>query len=110
MHEMTKGILLALVLGLSGCAGTEAGMPLLQKDNALNVLPSQQPGYDYLVSIRNVKDFGYDPDDKATRDRTALLALKDQCAAPQIVGETVINTGTYALGNPARTYAIQVKC
>lgn len=93
-----------------GCAGSQSHLRLLEKDNALSVTTAQSSLYDFVVSIRNIKDIGYDPDDKPTRDRTALQALNSQCPGARIVGETVINTGTYALGNPSRTYAIQVKC
>lgn len=108
MKRVLTTIVLALIL--SACAGSQTHMRVLEADNALNVMPASSPTHDFVVSIRNLKDFGYDPDDKATRDRTALQALETQCPAGRVVGETVINTGTYALGNPSRTYAIQVKC
>lgn len=95
---------------LAGCAGTNVGNQSMLANGSLSVQPSQGQSYDFVVSLRNVKDFGFDPDDKATRDRTALMVVKDQCPGGRVVGETVINTGTYLLGNPARTYAMQVKC
>ena len=98
------------LFALTGCAGSQSHLRLLEKDNALSVMPVQSPTHDFVVSIRNVKDFGYDPDDRGTRDRTALQALATQCPRGRVVGETVIDTGTYALGNPSRTYAVQVKC
>jgi len=102
--------LLFVVAALAGCAGSQTHLRTLEQVNALSVAPAQSPTHDYVVSIRNVKDPGYDPDNKPTRDATALAALKTQCPSGRIVGETVIDTGTYLLGNPARTYAIQVKC
>jgi hypothetical protein len=106
-----KWALLTLTgLGISGCAGTQSHLRTLEQINALSVAPASSPTHDFVVSIRNVKDPGYDPDNKATRDATALSALKTQCPAGRIVGETVVDTGTYALGNPARTYMVQVKC
>lgn len=107
---MMRWAILSIAALVAGCAGSQAHLRLLEHDNALSVAPAQSPTYDYVVSIRNLKDIGYDPDDKATRDATALTALKTQCPAGRVVGETAIDTGTYALGNPARTYAIQVKC
>lgn len=100
----------ASLFALTGCAGSQSHLRLLEHDNALSVAPAQSPTHDFVVSIRNVKDFGYDPDDKGTRDRTALQALAAQCPNARVVGETVIETGTYLLGNPSRTYAVQVKC
>lgn len=107
-----RGIMIGVfALGLCGCAGSQSHLRMLEKDNALNVQPAP-PGvpYDFVVSIRNVKDFGYDPDNKATRDATALQALQDQCPSGRIIGETAINTGQYALGNSSKTYSLQVKC
>jgi hypothetical protein len=85
-------------------------MPLQQNPNALTVRKADSQGYDYVVSIPDLKDINYDPHDKATRDKMALLALKDQCEAPQIVGESVISTGTYLLGNTSKRYEMQVRC
>ena len=94
---------------LAGCADSQPYMRTLKQSNALRVDPANTLGADYVVSLRNLKDVGYDPDDKADRDRVALAALRDQCPAGRIVGETVINTGTYLLGNPSRTYALRIK-
>lgn len=110
LNTLLRSLAVVASAGLASCAGSQSHLRVLESANALSVAPAQAAGYDYLVSIRNVKDFGFDPDDKATRDRTALQALETQCPKARIVGETVMNTGTYALGNPSRTYAIQVKC
>lgn len=107
-HRLAVFVLLAPAF--SGCSGTQSHLRTLEQINALSVAPASSPTHDFVVSIRNVKDPGYDPDIKATRDATALSALKTQCPGGRVVGETVIDTGTYLLGNPARTYAIQVKC
>jgi hypothetical protein len=96
---------------LAGCVGSDLHNRALEADNAVRVDPAP-PGqpYDFVVSVRNLKDFGYDPDNKPDRDGVALRFLKTQCPAGRIYGETVIDTGTYLLGNPSRTYAMQVKC
>lgn len=95
---------------LTGCAGSQTHLRILEAENSLRVDVANSPDYDYTVSLRNVKDFNYNVDDKATRDATALRALQTQCPRGSIVGETVINTGTYLLGDPARTYVMQVRC
>lgn len=106
---MTR-MIVVVALTLAGCAGSQSHLRLLEKDNALSVTPVNAPTHDYVVSVRRVFDFGYDPDDKPTRDRVALQVLSTQCPGARIVGETVINTGEFALGAASRTYAIQVKC
>ena len=103
-------IAVTLAVVCAGCAGTQSELRILENQNALQVDPSPTADASFVVSIRNVIDFGYDPDIKATRDATALQALKTQCPEGVIVGETVIDTGTYLLGNSSRTYAIKVKC
>lgn len=103
--------LAAAAVLLGGCAGTDAHTRLLEKDGAVRV-DAAGPGlpYEFVVSIRNVKDAGYDPDVPEIRNGQALRMLRDQCPAGRVVGETVISTGEYVLGNPARTYAVQVRC
>jgi hypothetical protein len=103
-------ISLILVAALSGCAGTQSHMRILEQSNAISVAPSSAPGYEYAVSVRNVKDIGYNPNNKADRDSVALRYMASQCPKGRIVGETPLNTGTYLLGDPAITYIMHVKC
>lgn len=101
----------AALLALIGCAGSQTHLRILEADNALRVEPSATVPGEYVVTLRNVVDFGYDPDDPVSRTATAKQALASQCPnGSNVVGETVINTGTYGLGRPARTYSIRVKC
>lgn len=100
---------------LSACAGTgasntEAVKTGLPRSESFRIQRSQSSDYDYLVSIKNGRDLGINADDQAARDRMALLALKDQCEAPQIVKEMVVHAGTEMFGNAERTYELQVKC
>jgi hypothetical protein len=110
--DWMKGIALSIAALLSACASpsnTEVVRAGLPRSDNFRVQRSQNSDYDYLVSIRNGKDLGINADDQAARDRMALLALKDQCEAPQIVKETV-SSGSPFLGDGARTYDLQVKC
>jgi hypothetical protein len=95
---------------LSGCAGTDTQLRLLERENALRIEPISGKPYDYTVRLSNVIDFGYDPDNKETRDDTAMRAIRAQCPAGVIVGEDIIEKGTYAIGRQAREYLIQIKC
>lgn len=105
MH--TKQYLIAISLLLSSCQGQ---MRILEAGGNIRVEPSTIAGSDYAVHLRNVVDFGYDPDDKANRDKFALTYLKNQCPTAKIVNETTIETGTYATGRPSRVYTVYVKC
>jgi hypothetical protein len=82
----------------------------LENSNALQIEPSQTRDFDYVVRMKNLVDFGYDPDNPETRKATALHAIAAQCPDARIAGEQVIEKGTYAIGRPAREYFIQIKC
>jgi hypothetical protein len=95
---------------LAGCAGTQSQMRLLENQNALRVEPTSGPGYDYTVVVKNVKDIGYNPDNKADRESIALRAIGTQCPSAVIAKEEVIETGAYLLGNPSRDYFMRIRC
>lgn len=105
---MRPSVLLFAFLA-TGCAGTQSHLRLLENAGALRVDPGPTPGI-YIVTIKNTKDFNFDPDNLDTRNGAALQALETQCPRAHVVGETVINTGQFLMGNPARTYAIKVAC
>ena len=71
---------------------------------------SQTKSFDFMVRMKNVLDFGYDPDNPETRKETALRAMQSQCPGARIVGEQVVEKGTSAIGRPVREYFIQIKC
>ncbi|MDW9668068.1 MULTISPECIES: hypothetical protein [Sinorhizobium] len=104
---MKRAAILIAMLAMTGC---QTQMRMLETTGDVRVEPSTAAGADYVVHLRNTLDFGYNPDDKTNRDRFALNYLKSQCPAGRIVRESVINTGTYGLGRPARIYSIYVKC
>jgi hypothetical protein len=82
---------------------------LMEADNALRVEPSATVPGEYVVTLKNL--LGYDSDDLATRTSTAMQALASQGPnGTNVLGETVINNGTYGFGRPARTYVIRVRC
>jgi hypothetical protein len=83
---------------------------MLENSNALQIEPSQSKDFDYVVRMKNLVDLGYDPDNPETRKETSLRAMAAQCPAGRIVGEQVVEKGTYGIGTPAREYFIQIKC
>lgn len=108
MSRVLATLLCAAVL--AGCAGTQTQMRLLENQNALRVEPTSGPGYDYTVVVKNVKDVGYNPDNRADRESIALRAISTQCPSAAIAKEEVIETGTYLLGNPSRDYFMRIRC
>ncbi|MBX5268537.1 hypothetical protein HJB99_07580 [Rhizobium sp. NLR17b] len=105
--KKAKAFILVLSVALAGC---QTQMRMLETSGDLRVEPSTVAGANYVVHMRNTLDFGYNPDDKANRDRIALSYLKTQCPAGRIVKESVIATGTYGLGRPAKVYSLYVSC
>jgi hypothetical protein len=101
---------LGLALTLIALSGCQTQMRMLETSGDLRVEPSTVSGSDYVVHLRNTVDFGFNPDDEANRHRTTLNLLKSQCPSGKVVKDTVINTGTYGFGKPARLYSVYVKC
>jgi hypothetical protein len=100
-----------MLLCLAACTpGTQGYNRIMEGNGNLRVQPATSPTHDYDVYVRNVLDIGYDPSDKATRDRTALSMLSTQCPSATVVGETTINTGEWLGGRQSMTYIVQVKC
>lgn len=97
------GVVLAAALALGGC-GVEYRVGMMDQYGQISVAKAQLPGVDYVVSVKNAKDIGVDPDDKPTRDRMVMFYIKRQCPDARIVGEDAIETGMF------RTYQVRVKC
>lgn len=95
---------------LAGCAGSQSHLRLLESGGDVRVSAVAADDHDYVVSVRNTIDIGYNPDTKSTRDRVALQLLEAQCPTAVIVGEDVIATGTYLTGRQSRVYQIKVRC
>lgn len=106
-----KTVLISILMAaLAGCAGSQVKLRMQEGSGELAVMPEVGKPYDYTVKIVNRGDIGYDPDNAETRRTTSLTLLKEQCPKAQVIGETVVNTGSYLTGRPARTYFVQVKC
>lgn len=102
--------LLAFTIFSSGCAGTQSHLRLLESSGDVRVQSVEASDHDYVVSIRNTVDFGHNPDNKETRDRIALQLLETQCPAASVIGEDVIETGSYLGGRPSRVYQVKIAC
>ncbi len=107
MHKVMLG---CACLILSSCAGMPGYDRILEQNGALTVRPSNTPGSDYEVTLRNVVDFGYNPDNPESRREMALRAVSDGCRNARIVNEKSLKTGEYLGGRDAVLYYLYVKC
>lgn len=102
-----KVVVLVTVLVLGGC---QTQMRMIENDGALSVEPTNDKGANYIVKMRNQVDFGFNPDDRASRHEWALRYTNVQCPSGRIVSESSIETGTYATGRKSRTHFVYVAC
>lgn len=105
-----RAVVVLAALALGGCAGSQFHTRMMEQEGVVSVAPAGTPDADFTVSIRNQQDFGFHPDVKENRDRIALDYLRSQCPAGRVVGESVVQTGQFLTGAPARTYFVRVKC
>lgn len=98
------------LLFVSGCAGTPTHVRMLEAGGAVRSEPSTEPGYDFKVWIQNTRDFGWDGGNREDRQKTVNAKFEENCKSTQIVEESSIPNGTYALGKPAMTWVMKVKC
>jgi hypothetical protein len=104
---MRKWLAIAAIPVIASCQNQ---MRILENSGVIRVEPANREGSDYVVHLRNMVDFGFNPDDKANRQKWAVDMLRSQCANPQIVEEIVIETGSYGIGGKSRQYSIFMKC
>lgn len=107
-HRPMRLLTLALIAILPGCAGSQPHFRALEMYGDIGVTPS---GSDYIVSIKNKRDVDYNMEDRKNRHQLAVQYMSAQCPrGASVIDETSITTGTYLLGNPAKTYAVRVRC
>lgn len=109
-HRGRKLATAILLLLLGGC-GIDSSY--YQKSLEFSGIWRIDPGRDaneYTVTMRDLHDLAVNLDDVAEREHFALSVLKHQCPAGQITDDTAIDEGTYALGQPAHSYVVRVRC
>jgi len=97
--------LLLLVIFVAGCQTR-----MLEQDGAISVEPSNRSGSDYLIKMRNLVDFGFNPDNEANRHKWALKYIAKQCPDGRVVDDSSIDTGQYLTGKRSKTYFVYIRC
>lgn len=106
----TYAAVITVLAFLSGCAGSTSHNAMLQRTGSIRVAPSDAPDHQFVVTMLNDVDFGYDPDVRADRERTVAGVLDRECQATDIVREQMIDGGRNWVGRSLKTYVIQVRC
>jgi hypothetical protein len=99
-----------MTLLLTGCAGTQSHLRLLESDGTIRADVSDDPSYDYKIFIRNTKDIGWNGNDESDRISAAKLMFEDSCKSVQVIDQTPLKTGKYLFGDDAITWIMKVKC
>jgi hypothetical protein len=107
-----KHLLLGFVsiMVITGCAGTQAHLRVLESGGTIRTDIADNPSYDYKVFIENRIDIGWNGGSKEDRLKTVQLMFGEQCRNVTVLDEVPINKGTYLTGKPATTWVMKVKC
>jgi hypothetical protein len=66
--------------------------------------------YDFIVHVKNVPDYGYNPAVPEDRAQMALAAVKQDCPVARVVGQQVVSTEIYGITSSKPDYIVFVNC
>ena len=66
--------------------------------------------YDWVVYVRNVPDYGYNPEIRHDRIRMALKLVRKQCPVAHAVGDEKIVNEIWGIGGRLPDYVVLVRC
>lgn len=98
----TIGALASCASILIGCNGM-AGSAIVER------VPPGSP-YDFVVHVRNVPDYRYNPQVSTDRNKMALRLVKRYCKRPRIVGQRILDTEIYGITSSKPDYIVLVRC
>ena len=105
-----KFCFLSTLLFLVGCAGTQFFLRSLENSGSLRTEISEDPSYDYKVTVKNVVDFNFNGDAQEDRQKLLESMFHNQCSSVSIIDESKVQTGTYIDGRPTNFWTMKVKC
>jgi hypothetical protein len=71
---------------------------------------SAEKPYDFVVHVRNIPDFKYNPLVREDRRRMALALVKKQCPLARVVGEDERITEIWGITSSPPDYIVLVSC
>jgi hypothetical protein len=66
--------------------------------------------YDFVVHVKNVPDYGYNPEVSADRAGMALKLVRRECPSAQVVGQKTIDNEIYGITSSRLDYVVFVRC
>lgn len=97
------------MVALASCAGILIGCNELAGSSFVERAPSGSP-YEYIVHVKNVPDYRYNPEVSSDRSNMALRLVKRYCTRPRIVGQRTLNTEIYGITSSKPDYVVLVRC
>lgn len=95
---------------LAGCTTSQFGLMSMEDAGHLRVAREAGTADVFVVSVRNVRDVDFNGNDPQDRFKVARAALASECADIELLNESMITAGTYALGQPRITFDMRVRC
>ena len=107
---MFNPILLVSCIALSGCATSLIGSMRLVSTGEMRVEPADSQDYDFKVSLRNGRDFGYDGDDPEDQRKVIQQVLRTECRDIAVIDTREIRIGEGFFGFVPKLYVMKIKC
>ncbi|MEZ8965473.1 hypothetical protein AB6E53_02180 [Vibrio breoganii] len=108
-------VMTAIAVSMTGCVnlGSEEGIQYAQREGMvrINDVPPnliEQAGYDFTAYIGNIKDIGFNSQDKEDR-LTVIRTLRPECGDFEVLKEAKSEEFT-VIGVDVSTYLMTVKC
>jgi hypothetical protein len=97
------------LLVVTGCAAILMGFSDLAGRNVVEQAPAGS-GYDFLVHVKNVPTYRYNPEVSDDRAGMALRLARRYCPEAHVVGQRTIDTEIFGLTSSRPDYVVFVRC
>jgi hypothetical protein len=96
-------------LATTACAVFLMGFANLAGSNILELAPIGS-GYDFVVHVRSVPTYGYNPDVPTDAAALGLRLARQHCRGARVVGQRVVNHEIYGITSEKPDYLVFVRC
>jgi hypothetical protein len=96
-------------LATTACAVVLMGFANLAGSNIVAQAPVGS-GYDFVVHVKNVPTYGYNPEVPTDTAALGLRLAKQYCRGARVVGQRVVNHEIYGITSEKPDYLVFVRC